>query len=512
MIGSLSRYIYTGNETDGKAAKFFWNEVAFHHSFATGGHGRNEYFGPPDKLNAMIDGRTAETCNVYNMIKMARSLFSVEPDIRYADFHERALFNHILASQDPQDGRVSYMVPVGRGVQHEYQDKFEDFTCCVGTGMESHALHGYGLYYQSRGEKLWVSLYAPTAVNWEEGDVRLEMNTDFPLGETASLKVMPKSPRKFTLALRRPYWANAGFKVKVNGHVVPKLPGPDSFVEITRTWESGDRVELVLPKTLREEALPDNPRRFAVLWGPLVLAGNLGPDQPHFEYHPHQDTEPPAPALVAPKEPVEKWLKPVAGKPGEFRTEGGGLKQAIEFRPFYELPRRRYAIYWDMFTPEEWREKSAEYAGEQEKMKRLEAATVGFAQPGQMQSERDFHQQGEETTPVQLEGHYGRRGSRWFSFDLPVDSAHPMLLLVTYSNDGRRKGTFDILVDGKKLGEQTSERRSPEQEVHFFDVAYELPADLVLGKKAVTVRFEAANGNTIPGVFGVRMVRADQER
>jgi hypothetical protein len=87
-----------------------------------------------------------------------------------------------------------------------------------------------------------------------------------------------------------------------------------------------------------------------------------------------------------------------------------------------------------------------------------------------------------------------------------------MIMLVTYSNDGRRKGTFDILVDGKKLGEQTSERRSPEQGVHFFDVAYQLPADLLQGKKAVTVRFEAANDNTIPGVFRVRMVRAGQER
>lgn len=119
MIGSLARYVYTGDETDHKAAVNFWDDVALHHSFATGGHGKNEYFGPPGQLNSMIDGRTAETCNVYNMIKMSRTLFSVDPEIRYADFHERALFNHILASQDPDDGRVCYMVPVGRGVQHE---------------------------------------------------------------------------------------------------------------------------------------------------------------------------------------------------------------------------------------------------------------------------------------------------------------------------------------------------------------------------------------------------------
>src|SRR5579863_5718626 len=165
LYGALKVYLYTGNEIQGTAAKFFWDEVAQHHTFATGGNTRNEYFGQPDQLSTMVDGRTAETCNVYNMIKMARTLFSVRPDIRYADYQERALFNHILASQDTDDGRVSYMVPVGRGVQHEYQDKFEDFTCCVGTGMESHALHGYGLYYESH-DKLWVSLYAPTRANW----------------------------------------------------------------------------------------------------------------------------------------------------------------------------------------------------------------------------------------------------------------------------------------------------------------------------------------------------------
>ena len=512
LLGSLMRYIYTGNEADGNAAKFYWDQVALHHSFATGGDGKNEYFGPADKMNDMIDGRTAETCNVYNMIKMARALFSVEPDIRYADFHERALFNHILASQDPDDGRVSYMVPVGRGVQHEYQDKFEDFTCCVGSAMESHALHGFGIYYES-GNKFWVSLYAPSTANWEAAGVEFVMNTDFPLGQSASLKVISKSPRKFTLALRRPYWAGAGFSVKVNGHSLEHVSNPDSYVEIDRTWKSGDTVELVLPKTLRKEPLADNPNRFAVMWGPLALAGDLGKE---VEWEKRRqagvNVPPPAPVFVAAEQPVENWLKPVSGKPGTFRTSGVGLTTDIDFVPFYELPRRRYAIYWDMFTPQEWQKKSEEYAADQEKKKKLDAATVAFAQPGQMQTERDFNQQGEDTSPVQLEGRFGRQGRKWFSFDLPVDSSHPMVLIVTYSNSGFRKSSFDVLVEGKKVGEQTSPRRSPEQEVRFFDVEYAIPAELLKDKTKVSVRFEAADGNVISGVYGIRMVRGDAER
>jgi DUF1680 family protein len=513
MIGSLARYVYTGDETDHKAATFFWDSVVLHHSFATGGHGKNEYFGEADKLNDMVDGRTAETCNVYNMIKMSRTLFSVDPEIRYADFHERALFNHILASQDPTDGRVSYMLPVGRGVQHEYQDPFEDFTCCVGTGMESHALHGYGIYYES-GDKLWVSLYAPSIANWEAAGVKLEMNTDFPTGEAASLTITAKNAKKFTLSLRRPYWAGAGFSVKVNGQPLKDLPKADSYVEITRTWKTGDKVDLVLPKTLHAEPLPDNPNRMALLWGPLVLAGDLGPEKPERHKRPtakelEEDT---APVFVAAAQPVENWLKPVAGKPGTFLTSGVGLTNEVTFVPFYQLPRRRYAIYWDMFTPDEWKKKSEAYAAEQEKEKKLEAATVAFAQPGQMQTERDFNEQGEDSSPLQLELRFGRRATKWFSFDIPVDSAHPMSLVVTYSNEARRNGTFNVLVEGKRVGVQKTERRSPEQDVVFFDVEYPIPVDLFTGKQKVTVRFEAAEGGEVSGVFGIRMIRADAPR
>ena len=167
----------------------------------------------------MVDGRTAETCNIYNMIKMARTLFSMQIDIRNADYQERALFNHILASQDPDDGRVCYMVPVGRGVQHEYQGKFQSFTCCVGSAMESHALHADGLYYESpateSNAKLWVNIYAPSIAQWKSQDVKLEVATDLPIGDAVTITVTPQSSKKFTLALRRPYWAGAGFSVKV---------------------------------------------------------------------------------------------------------------------------------------------------------------------------------------------------------------------------------------------------------------------------------------------------------
>ena len=110
------------------------------------------------------------------------------------------------------------MVPVGQGVEREYERNMlgGGFTCCLGTGMESHALHGYGLYYES-GDKLWVNIYAPSTAQWKSAGVNLVMDTDFPEGESATLKLSMQSPKQLTLALRRPYWAGAGFSVKLNG-------------------------------------------------------------------------------------------------------------------------------------------------------------------------------------------------------------------------------------------------------------------------------------------------------
>ena len=152
--------------------------VVQHHSFATGGHGKDEYFGQPDEHNDRIDGRTAESCNVYNMLKLTRRLFALRPDAHYAEFHERALLNHVLASIDPEDGRTCYMVPVGRGVRREYSDMLQSFTCCVGTGMESHALHGDGIYYES-ADRLWVNLYAPSTAKWESAGATITVADRF---------------------------------------------------------------------------------------------------------------------------------------------------------------------------------------------------------------------------------------------------------------------------------------------------------------------------------------------
>ncbi len=539
LIGSADRFAYTGSAADLLAAGFFWDRVVQHHSFATGGHGKDEYFGPPDRLSDRIDGRTCETCNVYNMLKLTRRLFSLRPDAHYADFHERALFNHILASIDPDDGRTCYMVPVGRGVQHEYQNMQRSFTCCVGSGMESHALHGDGLYYES-GDRLWVNLYTPSAAEWPEMGTEITVDTTFPEGETARLAFSLRAPKEFTLALRRPYWTAHGFSVTVNGELASEsIVGErevdteargrryydfpyiaSSFVDLKRTWRSGDVVEVTMPKSLRLEPVPDNPRRASILWGPLVLAGDLGPERSREPVEGESIEEPPkVPVFVAADLPVPTWVKPVNGTPARFRTEGVGREpdaegsaNDVDLVPFYRLHRRTYSTYWDFFTPTGWEEQRAAYATEAERQRRLEAATVAYLEPGEIVFEREFNYQGADDAVTQrMLGRPGRRGGSWFSYEVPVDPVRPMTLILTYYS-GDRRGTpadFIILIDGQMVAEQEQHLTDPPR---FLDVEYPIPEELIRDKDKVTVRFQAKEGSQIATVFGIRMIRGDAER
>ena len=554
LIGSAHRYVDSGKTEDLLASSFFWDRVTLHHSFASGGGGTDEYYGPSDELGSRIDGRTDESCPVYNMLKLARTLFSVWPDVHYADYHERMLFNHVLASIDPNDGRMCYMVPIGQGVTHEYQDPFHSFTCCVGTGMENHALHGDGVYFEN-GKKLWVNQYIPSTAEWDAAGAHLNMESDFPEGETAKLTLTLKSPRQFTMAVRRPYWVGDGFSVKVNGQAMvqsePSSAGASdgngatasgasgarrqrrdpyywpvpvgSYVEIDRTWKSGDVVEVTLPKTLRLEPTPDNPRRTAIMWGPLVLASDLGPEPPRRREGEDEGERrgnferPVVPVFVSAEQPVDSWLEPVAGQPGHFRTKGVGREpnaegkvHDVELQPFYKVHERTYAVYWDTLTPDEWTAKKAEFERAAEHERKLEAASVAFVQPGDREAEKAVnYQAGDNIRPAFIERRRGRAGRSWFSYDLAVDPSHPMAVIATYYTADRRTlpAQFEILVDGQKVGDEKIERSDPGR---FYDVTYPVPAELVKGKTKVTVRFQAAEKNQIAAVFGVRMVRADQ--
>jgi DUF1680 family protein len=392
LIGSADRFGYAGRAEDVTAASFFWDQVVQHHTFATGGNSIGESFPQTDQLGASMSSRGNETCNIYNMRKLTTRLFEFEPAPRYADFLERAVFNHLLGSINLETAATCYMVPVG-GQAREYGRLF---TCCHGSGLETHGMHAEGIYYE-KGSKLWVNLYAPSTADWQSQGVRLDLATDFPLGETAKLTLSLSGPKDLTLALRKPFWAGDGFLVKVNGQVVAEPeteaemgprggrgeqvrrdrsgPPVSSYVELTRTWRDADTIEVTMPKSLRLEPTPDMPTRVAIMWGPLVLAPQAD-DMIPAEALPQgrrrgggRGRRAPwvgLPVILGSADSVSDWLKPVSGRPGTFVAEGVGKHPAspdgtfdLEFVPFYASHEQASYGYVDILNAEQWAERVA---------------------------------------------------------------------------------------------------------------------------------------------------------
>ncbi len=345
LIGLARLYELTGERDYRRTARFFWDRVVNHHSYATGGHCDKEHFGPPDELRDRLSENTTETCNVYNMLKLSRHLFQWSADPEVADFIERAVYNHILAGQHPQSGRVIYNLSLKMGGYKHYQNPF-GFTCCVGTGMENHQKYGRFIYFHDE-EGLYVNLFAASTLDWSARGIKVQQETRFPEEQGTKLKFSCRKPTKFKLRIRAPYWMVEDMTVSINGEALPVGGQPSGYVVIDRTWKNGDVVEVEMPFALRAAPMPDDKNRVAIMYGPLVLAGDLGPVKDE-----RAEKSDYVPVLVAEGRDPSDWLSPVEGEPNTFRTTSARPRN-VTLKPFFRTHDRRYTVYWDLVEPSE---------------------------------------------------------------------------------------------------------------------------------------------------------------
>jgi hypothetical protein len=352
LTGLARIYELTGDSSDMRAARYFWETVVNHHSYVTGGNGNREYFGPADKLRNQLGEETTESCNVYNMLKLSEHIFEWKGDAATADFYERALFNHILSSQDPVSGRVTYNLSLAMGGFKNFQDPM-DFTCCIGSGMENHSKYARNIYYHGENE-LFLFQYMASELTWKEKGVIIKQETGYPEEQGTTLRFECREPVKFAVNVRFPYWADQGIKIAVNGRRARVSGKPGSFVSVERTWKSGDRLEVKFPFTFRLESMPDDRNRVAVMYGPLVMAGDLGTPRDSVTKSLMY-----VPVLVTQNRDPSTWIRPVEGKVNTFTTVKTGQPHDVELRPFYTFYNRRYSVYWDLFTEKSWKEREA---------------------------------------------------------------------------------------------------------------------------------------------------------
>jgi hypothetical protein len=344
-----------GDAECGAAARFFWETVVTRRSYATGGHGDREHFFPVGEFASRLgSAKTMETCGTHNMLRLTRALFSADPRPAYADFYERALFNAILGSQDPDSGMTTYFQATRPGYVKLYHTPVDSFWCCTGSGMENHAKYGDSIYFHDRAAALYVNLFVPSVVQWRQAGLTVTQTTRFPDAGTARLAIAARRPVPATIHVRHPGWC-ARATIRVNGRDAASGATPGSYVTLTRTWRDGDVVDVQLPMTVRAEPLPGAPDTIALLYGPIALAGVFGragiapgADIIRNERESGSMLNDPieVPVLAAAPADVARHVERVGDGPLAFRTVGIGRPREARLVPYAAVAHERYTLYW----------------------------------------------------------------------------------------------------------------------------------------------------------------------
>ena len=351
FLGALNRYLTLhGSELGGekvdasrylRAAVCFFETVTTHHTYATGGNSEWERFGKDDILDKERTNCNCETCNVYNMLKLARGLFAATGDKKYSDYYDNAFTNQILSSQNPETGMTTYFQAMASGYFKVFSSPEQNFWCCTGTGMENFTKLGDGIYYRN-GKSLFVERYLSSVYTAE--DMQVEQECGFPFENKVKLKIC-RASEPFLLCLRLPEWAAGYPEAKKNGSPVKLL---EASGHVTVAVKEGDLLELTVPVEISMKGLPDGGNAFAFRFGGTLLSVGLGSER--------METETTGENVTIPSgEPQEvsvkvKDLYALFDDPTSFFSREGEnfimkAEPPLQFSPHFKRYKERYAIY-----------------------------------------------------------------------------------------------------------------------------------------------------------------------
>lgn len=518
VIGLERIATLTGNQAADSGARFFWDNVTRHRSVAFGGNSVSEHFNDPKDFHGLLLHREGpETCNTYNILRLTEQLFASAPSAAYADFYERALYNHLLASINPQHPGYVYFTPLRPEHYRVYSQVETSFWCCVGTGMENPGKYGEFVYARAT-DGIYLNLFIASELTLPELGLTLRQDTAFPDEERSRLTLKLTAPRTFTLHLRQPGWVAPGaFSITINGEPFAVTTGPTSYVPVRREWKDGDRIELGLPMRTTVEGLPDGSSWYAILHGPIVLAHPAGNEamtgvraddsrMAHVAMGPvvPQDR---VPVLLTTADAISSKVvaEPAAG-PLHFRlvdivepATAGGLPLV----PFFRLHESRYQMYWEVTTREGIAARKDQLAAAERARAAREAATLDSVSPGEQQPEVEHAYQGEGTESGIHNGRHWRHG-RVIQYTLSTRGENAPILAVTYSgSDSGRQ--FDIFANGTLIATQ---ELVGEKFGEFIEKQYAIPTAVIASAPdgRVTVRF-VARQVLAGGLFDVRLLR-----
>ena len=505
------------------ASQFFWDRVVNYRSLALGGNSRSEHF---PSAASCVDYTTTregpESCNTYNMLKLTEDLFRMEPQAKYADFYERALFNHILSTQHPEHGGYVYFTPARPRHYRVYSAPNMAMWCCVGSGMENHGKYGQFIYTHKGFDSLYVNLFIASRLEWNGKGVEITQQTSFPNSDSTVLTINTASPTQFNLLVRHPWWVGSNkYKVIINGDTLVQSTSPSSYLSIDRTWNDGDIVKIDFPMKITYETMPNVPDYLAFMYGPILLGAKTGTDDldgliaddsrwAHIASGPLQALYS-APIIVSHPDSILEKFEKATGDTLKFTAPALFSNQEeyqdIEFEPFYKIHDTRYMMYWLNLSQEEYDEIIDEIEEEERYALLLDSLTVDEIATGEQQPEADHNMTTDNSHTGTHMDEYWRdaRSGGYFCYEMATEGITDLTLMVRYwGNEGGAR-TFDIKVDGEIIATENVTGKWNVSD--FVNVEYKIPASLLEGKTQITVCFDAHESNIAGGVFYVRLLK-----
>lgn len=232
-----------------------------------------------------------ETCSFVEMMFSHEMLAEITGEAKWIDRAEEIAFNSLPASMTPDLKGLHYLTAPNQ-IQLDRTNKSPDienggdmfsynpwqYRCCQHNAAMGWPYYAERMWMATRGDGLAAVFYGASEVKAKVAggiEVKLVETTDYPFGETVTIKI--ESPRavKFPLSLRIPAWCDRP-SASVNGQPVAGVQAGAGWVTIDRTWSSGDTIELRLPMTLKVNRWKDMMNAASVDYGPLTFSLRIG--------------------------------------------------------------------------------------------------------------------------------------------------------------------------------------------------------------------------------------------
>lgn len=485
-----------------KAADFFWQTVVNNRSITIGGNSVFEHFHPADNFESMRTSEQGpETCNTYNMLRLTKMLYTTSADAHYMDYYERALYNHILSTQDPVQGGFVYFTPMRSGHYRVYSQPQTSFWCCVGSGMENHARYGEMIYAHKGKDELYVNLFIPSTLKW--GNVSIEQSTAFPDEEATTITVNGK--QKFTLNIRVPEWVNANeMLLTINGKA-EKAEITDKYIKVKRSWQTGDKVRITLPMHLRAIDMPDNSHNYSFLYGPIVLASRMGTQRQDGMFaddsrggHIAQGPRLPLqnmPVIVGEVDNVLSHITKTDGKL-EFTLNGVSPEnyEGMKMEPFYRIHESRYMVYWPVLSAAQVKQRQEEVARQEMAAQALDARTADKVTCGEQQPESDHFVMMEQSGNGNDDGRHWRETTNWFSYRMKTGGRNVTAVRIAFRPDNNRDAR--LLINDTEIGIIATSA----------DGIIELPVKAGINADVITLKIAKGSKNITPHIYEIRLI------